>query len=504
MENNFVVENELFKVQHSSLFDSLEITFKGALEDLITSNNKRAKELWYRLSLQEGAFHNCMMKYGIKYYDDEEDPSLKGFIMFEGLENEIYLKFARNEVTATTIICEIMRMYYDDGDYVSSVFKEEWSTIVMAFYNVYLSYFSEIDCLPANDSVANKVSSAANKPPAAAAKAQEPISANLEKQLRRTRLHGLAETRRNQLIASYKPALKEAMAKEKAGLPAPPSAPEPEYNTNENVEMPAFGNLRLRTLLENNVRDVEHRFAVCFKNAAQSYAIEAADIEVKPEHINAIIRSPISSLAFKGFMCEGVNPSYVGTSIDSSDILIMLVQTTDHYEDDTYMAGIATLKVKPDAVEIDLICSNVGYKMAGIMLMDKAMRTARLLGLEKIELASVSTPATVQFYKRLGFKKVVGNRFAQSVEMKGLIPYRRRLTRKVRAPAWPAAGPGAAAPVMAAAEVKALFDKTAEKAGAAVVKKAKHNVSNNALWAKQNALWVKAGKARKTRRLSRK
>lgn len=487
MENNFSEHGPLFNVTHSSILKSLTIEFQGEIRDLIIANREAIQQKTMYMPYY-GAFVDCMARQGFMYYEHPDNKLNRGYSVFQGTEHEIYFKFTNEELGQSRYICEIDAMDYDEKDYVNSVFKQKWAEIAQKLYNATLAYFTDADCA-GKDLAAAPIAPVAAANPIPAAAAAEAGNNNRRQQLRK-----IAEEQRAKRLA--------ALAKANKGLAAPPLEAEPIYNTNENVEMPAFGNLKLRALLGNNLHEVEHRFAVCYKNPDHAGIVEGDDAVVPLQHLNFIMRDPASSLAYQKILCDGVNPGYVGVSMSNSDIIIMLVEKTEHYEDDSFIAGILTLKVKPAVLEIDLICSNVGYKMAGIMLMNKAIRIARLLGLEKIELASVSTPETVRFYKRLGFKKVVGNNFAGAVMMKGLIPYRRRLTRKIRAPA--AAGAGAAAPVLEAAQVKALFDKAVEKAGAAVVKPAEKIASNNALWAKQNALWAKAGKARKTRRLRKK
>lgn len=474
MENDFFEPGPLFNVQHNSIFRSLTIEFHGEIGELIKANRAAIQEKTMYMPYY-GKFVDCMARQGFQYYQHPDDGGMQGYNAFQGKEYEIMFRITSQELKERSYSCEIVAMDYDEGEYVDGVFREKWVELAQGLYNALLSYLNDSDCGKGAKQELEAAAPVANKIQNAKAAQQEALA---------------------RLIAGVPP--KKEVA---AGLPA---HEEPIYNTNENVEMPALGNLRLLAKAGNASREAEHRFAICYKDPAHADIVEGDDAVVPLQHLNFIMKDPATSLAYQKIMCDGVNPIYVSTSMNSSDIIIMLVEKTEHYQDDSFIAGILTLKVKPAALEIDLICSNVGYKMAGIMLMNKAMRVARLLGLEKIELASVHTPATVQFYKRLGFKKVVGNNFADAVLMKGLLPYRRRLTRKIRAPAGAAAGAGAAAPVLAAAQVKALFDKAVEKAGAAVVKPAKNLASNNALWAKQNALWAKSGKARKTRRLRKK
>ena len=136
-------------------------------------------------------------------------------------------------------------------------------------------------------------------------------------------------------------------------------------------------------------------------------------------------------------MCLGINYSYIKTSIKKSDIVLLLYEQNEK-KDDTYIAGIATFIVKDNAIEIDLICSQLGYKMAGRLLMNKVIKIAKKLGKGKVELLSVSNP-DIQFYKRLKFKKVrSNNEFAKQGTRKRLIAFRRRITHKK-----PAGGAGA-------------------------------------------------------------
>ena len=67
------------------------------------------------------------------------------------------------------------------------------------------------------------------------------------------------------------------------------------------------------------------------------------------------------------------------------------------------------------------------------------------LGKSKIELLSVGNPDTIKFYKRFLFKRVnPENEFAKKGTRKGLIAYRRRVTRKKAVSDKPAGGAGRA------------------------------------------------------------
>ena len=66
----------------------------------------------------------------------------------------------------------------------------------------------------------------------------------------------------------------------------------------------------------------------------------------------------------------GLSKSFVKDSIHKANITIALIEPTAE-KDDSYFAGIATLLVKKDAIEIDTICSQIGYKMAGKILINK-------------------------------------------------------------------------------------------------------------------------------------
>lgn len=462
MENDSTVDHEIFVVTHNSIAYSLTIEFKGEIKDLISHNRDKYYKKHLYLPFNSEEFKNSMAKQGISYIDG--DPYSRGYKFFKGTLDEIDIRFYSIDIVKSSLVCEIAALETEDRPMVNEVFKQRAIDICTAMYNAFLSYFKGSDVEP-------------------------------------------APVQQQQGVPWKTVANMEAAAASVAAMSARAAPPENYYNNNV-VDPPVFNNTKLRSLVPEDGGDVQHSFTITVRNPELDNAIEMGDHVLDRRALIEFTDIAIMPLIHKGAMCKGINPSFVPDSIVGADIVLVVNDMTGKWNP-ARVGGIATLKIKEDTIEIDLICTSSLYKMAGKLLLHKIMRIAMRLGKEKIELLSVDNPHTLQFYQRFGFKKVPPyNAYAQEGKYKKLLAYRRRISRKngKAAPAKAAAAKGAPAwlqplaadvappaPAQAKGAPAWLQPLAANVAPLKAKNKTlkKKNKSNNNLWAMQNALWAK-------------
>ncbi len=456
---NFTELTENYVVKFDRALASLEILMRGNVMDLLMYDpGAQARVL--DIMFFDNYFQECLARHGLVYH---EQADIKGFKAFVGTEDEVFLYFGMENVGDAGYEVTVFGTVYEKANKVASVLRRRWRSLGDSLFNAVNDYLQgpvPLDGLKVLAPAAAAQAPAAQAP-AAAPNVFQPIIAAMRKQ----RLKNL-----------YMPPGSGFM-----NVPPGAVVDEPMYNTNENVEVPGNAGVLLRTRLENVERNVDSFFVFYTKDGAYDHLVSESDFTINKSQIYAVIKSPVKYLAERQFLCDGINKPYIEESIDKADIVILLLETDSAgVEDYSYTGGFVTLLVKPNAVEIDLICANIGYKYGGRLLMDRVFKITKALGLEKVELGSVSNKATLDFYRRMGFKKVPDeNNFAKVVTAKGLTPYRRRITRKHRGAA---AGAGAAAAAAVANKAKKNAKKNTQK---------NKKPSTQEMYNKQNGLWEK-------------
>lgn len=371
-------------------------------------------------------FIECMSKYGFE--ETMDDYGNRSYIFFKGDKSkEILIKITDQHVETEevkfgdfinilyTYNFKVSASYFEDeGEYTGEVLIDNWEVIAEAFYKAIISYLKDEDCSGKRTKLKSVREDALNN------------------YYRRIELkeNRVKEDERVDLLRKLSTKYSKKENKE-LNL-------ENISNYNTNVSPVALSNNTNIKLISHFLKkDVEYQFLIATKKIYED-KISSEGVLIDSSDILEHILIPSELLAIKKFMCLGINYSYIKTSIKKSDIVLLLYEQNEK-KDDTYIAGIATLIVKDNAIEIDLICSQLGYKMAGRLLMNKVIKITKKLDKEKVELLSVGNPDTIQFYKRLKFKKVrSNNEFAKQGTRKRLIAFRRRITRKK-----PAGGAGA-------------------------------------------------------------
>ncbi len=410
-------------------------TFQNALiyDDEQHKEDTIKKKGWY---LRSPEFEACMKKYGFERYDSEDypiDPIYTGYAIFPGdKEKEIWVKLAFRdfqEIDGDHSI-ELSPYHYDDEEYNNERLEIYWNVIGAGLHDAMVAYLNDEDCSGERAKEAakekqRKMLQAKENALAAEYQAKKNITRKL-KENRKTKLLSL----RNRFVANQ--------SKKNNKLPNNNNY----YESNAEYTVPNLKNTTLLSKLNYN-SPVSHAFLVAVKDSAHIHAVDESE-RIPYSELNEAVLLPAMSLSAEQFLCKGIVASgYLKDSILRSDIVVALVEPAEE-KNDSYFVGLATLVVKEDALEIDVICTQIGYKLAGKLLMNKVITISTKLGKSKIELLSVKNPETVAFYKRLLFKKVApNNNFAKQGTRKGLIAFRRRTTRKKSNSNEPAGGAGA-------------------------------------------------------------
>lgn len=442
---------------------ALEVNLYGeALNQLVSNYEKANKKgkidpiLHYvyfksrKLPYESEEFRECMKARGLIYYEDEENPYTRGYIAFEGNDDkEIYFKLdsfkAEREKSLYTLEFKILPIYdsnFDDDDWVyfRKVITENWKVLIGAIYDSIVAYLKGEICDPVLAAKAAEAATAAEQ----AAKEEEVWQSRKRKAKDRER--DIARKSTFKKKSREKSMWNNGLAKlENIN----------KYNSsNEGYITPTMKNVTLKSRIHGNNKVLPYNISIAIKNAEIKKSLIDTGFEgiIEEKDISEKIYDPIFTLISKGAICGGISPNFVKKSIignsatghKRADIILLLreVAPAEAAAHNTYIAGMATLIIKPTAIEVDVICSQIAYKMAGTLLMNKIIEITRLLGKEKIELLSIHSRDTVQFYTRkFGFKRVKpDNVFAMEAKRKGLIPLRRRVTQKK-----PAGGAGAKA-----------------------------------------------------------
>lgn len=468
---NFTELTDNYVVKFDRALASLEILMRGNVMDLLMYDpGAQARVL--DIMFFDNYFQECLARYGLVYH---EQADIKGFKAFVGTEDEVFLYFGMENVGDVGYEVTVFGTVYEKANKVASVLRRRWRSLGDSLFNAVNDYLQGPVALEGLKVLAPAAAAQA-APAAQAPAAQAPAAAPNVFQPK------IAAMRKQRLKNLYMPPGSGFM-----NVPHGAVVDEPMYNTNENVEVPGNAGVLLRTRLENVERNVDSFFVFYTKDGAYDHLVSESDFTINKSQIYAVIKSPVKYLAQRQFLCDGINKPYIEESIDRADIVILLLETDSAgVEDYSYTGGFATLLVKPNAVEIDLICANIGYKYGGRLLMDRVFKITQALGLEKVELGSVSNKATLDFYRRMGFKKVPAeNNFAKVVTAKELTPYRRRITRKHRG----AAGAAAAGAGAAGAAAAAVANKAKKNAKKNTQKNKKP--STQEMYNKQNGLWEK-------------
>jgi hypothetical protein len=100
-------------------------------------------------------------------------------------------------------------------------------------------------------------------------------------------------------------------------------------------------------------------------------------------------------------LCRNLNGEYILESFLNSDAVIVI--GSENILPNGNIFGFALINFKPTHIYIDVICSHIGIKGSGDILMNNIKNICQPLSMTQIKLQSVNS--AVDFYKRYGFVK---------------------------------------------------------------------------------------------------
>jgi len=104
------------------------------------------------------------------------------------------------------------------------------------------------------------------------------------------------------------------------------------------------------------------------------------------------------------FLCKGLNPDYVSDSFETADAIIIIGSSSNILPNGN-VYGFASINFdeSTNSIYIDVICSHIGIKGAGDILINEIENISKVLLINKITLTSVKSAIT--FYEKYGFVK---------------------------------------------------------------------------------------------------
>lgn len=104
------------------------------------------------------------------------------------------------------------------------------------------------------------------------------------------------------------------------------------------------------------------------------------------------------------FLCKGLNKDYILDSFNEVDAVVIIGSTTNLLPNGNIF-GFASIKFEEmsNSIYVDVICSHVGIKGAGELLLNEIEEISRNLFITKLQLNSVK--AAIPFYEKYGFIK---------------------------------------------------------------------------------------------------
>lgn len=140
----------------------------------------------------------------------------------------------------------------------------------------------------------------------------------------------------------------------------------------------------IKTILEDDAK-----FDVYF-NSGDSYK------KVK-EYVDRLISN-------SEFLCKGLNPDYIVTSFDNADAVIIIGSSMNVLPNGNIFGfALINFDEKHNAIYIDVICSHIGMKGVGEILMNEIEDINKKLSMTDIYLKSVKS--AISFYEKYGFTK---------------------------------------------------------------------------------------------------
>ena len=104
------------------------------------------------------------------------------------------------------------------------------------------------------------------------------------------------------------------------------------------------------------------------------------------------------------FLCKGLNPDYISDSFDTADAVVIIGSSMNILPNGNIFGfALINFNEKSNSIYIDIICSHIGIKGAGDILINEIEDISRKLLITKIYLKSVKS--AILFYEKYGFIK---------------------------------------------------------------------------------------------------
>lgn len=192
--------------------------------------------------------------------------------------------------------------------------------------------------------------------------------------------------------------------------------------------------------LRYNIKDINTSISIYFKDLTEhSYLdyykvlLENQDIDVFPKTETDKSYKNVADYIYRiithsNFLCKGLNADYVKQSFETSDAVIVLGTTGIDILPNGNIFGFALIQFNDvdNSIYIDVICSHIGMKYAGDMLIRKIENICKSLYMTQITLKSVAT--AIPFYEKYGFTKLrdcnTSANTTELCEMVKIIPYK--------------------------------------------------------------------------------
>lgn len=104
------------------------------------------------------------------------------------------------------------------------------------------------------------------------------------------------------------------------------------------------------------------------------------------------------------FLCKGLNPSYVLDTFDDVDAVVIIGSVMNILPNGNIFGfALINFDEEHNSIYIDVICSHIGIKGAGDILINEIQQLCRTLLMTNIYLKSVNS--AISFYEKYGFIK---------------------------------------------------------------------------------------------------
>lgn len=150
------------------------------------------------------------------------------------------------------------------------------------------------------------------------------------------------------------------------------------------------------------VNDLDHIMVLLRNNNINVYPNdENTDINNNYNNVTSYIYRIIKNTRF---LCKGLNSEYILDSFNTVDAVI-IISSSDYILPNGNVYGFALINFNENnnSIYIDVICSHVGIKGAGDVLIKQMQNIGKNLFMTHIYLTSVSSAIT--FYEKYGFVK---------------------------------------------------------------------------------------------------